>query len=97
MRKKGVALVLAAMMLWSLSAPAWAAENPFPDLRRDHWAFDSVVKLAAAGLIEGYPDGTFGGERTRSSCSRKARAWGDSTNAGICHELRRGGMSPVRW
>lgn len=64
MRKKGVALVLAAMMLWSLSAPAWAAENPFPDLRRDHWAFDSVVKLAAAGLIEGYPDGTFGGERT---------------------------------
>lgn len=63
MRKKGVALILAATLLWSLSAPAWAAENPFSDLRSDHWAFDSVIKLAAAGLIEGYPDGTFGGER----------------------------------
>lgn len=63
MRKRAVALLLATMLVWSLSAPAWAAVNPFSDLRSDHWAYDSVVTLAAAGLVEGYPDGTFGGDR----------------------------------
>ncbi len=63
MRKRAVALVLATMLVWTLSAPAWTAENPFSDLRSDHWAYDSVVTLAEAGLVEGYPDGTFGGER----------------------------------
>src|SRR5690606_3658481 len=33
------------------------------DLESDHWAYDSVVTLAAAGSVEGYPDGTFGGDR----------------------------------
>ena len=64
MRSKGVALVLAALMVWALAAPSVAQVNPFTDLRRDHWAYEAILLLAAAGLIEGYPDGTFGGDRT---------------------------------
>lgn len=35
----------------------------FPDVPDNHWAYEYVGKLAAAGIIEGYPDGSFGGER----------------------------------
>jgi hypothetical protein len=44
------------------SAAAWGAPL-FPDVRDDHWAKDAVAKLAAQGLLEGYPDGTFKGDR----------------------------------
>lgn len=64
MRRKGVALLVAALMVWTLAMPALAQVNPFTDLRSDHWAYEAVVMLAAAGLVEGYPDGTFGGDRT---------------------------------
>jgi len=64
MRKKGVALFVAALMIGVLAFPAGANVNPFSDLRSDHWAYEAVIKLAAAGLVEGYPDGTFGGDRT---------------------------------
>ncbi len=35
----------------------------FPDVKDDHWAKDAVSALAAKGLLEGYPDGTFKGDR----------------------------------
>ncbi len=38
----------------------------FPDLPDDHWASDAVAELAAKGLVEGYPDGTFKGDRSAS-------------------------------
>jgi hypothetical protein len=38
----------------------------FPDLPDDHWARDAVASLAAKGLLEGYPDGTFKGDRSAS-------------------------------
>lgn len=63
MQRRGLALFLSLALIWSMSASTWAAVNPFSDLKSDHWAYDSVVKLAAAGLVEGYPDGTFGGDR----------------------------------
>src|SRR5690606_10344134 len=64
MRKKGVALFVAALMIAAMAFPAGANVNPFSDLRSDHWAYEAVIKLANAGLVEGYPDGTFGGDRT---------------------------------
>src|SRR5690625_4525036 len=56
-------LAVSALMVWGLVAPAMANSNPFYDVPSDHWAYDSVSTLAEAGLIEGYPDGTFGGSR----------------------------------
>jgi len=64
MRQKAVALLMAALLIAAVPLSAGANVNPFSDVRADHWAYDAIVKLAAAGLIEGYPDGTFGGDRT---------------------------------
>jgi hypothetical protein len=33
--------------------------SPFPDVPRDHWAHDAVERLHAAGILIGYPDGSF--------------------------------------
>ncbi|WP_288310988.1 ESPR-type extended signal peptide-containing protein [uncultured Acidaminococcus sp.] len=35
----------------------------FPDIPENHWAYDYVTKLAKAGIVEGYPDGEFKGDR----------------------------------
>ena len=35
----------------------------FPDVPSNHWAYDAVYALSERGLVEGYPDGTFGGDR----------------------------------
>ena len=35
----------------------------FPDIPTNHWAYEAVSDLSRRGLVEGYPDGTFGGDR----------------------------------
>ena len=45
-----------------MAASAWA--QPFADTPATHWARDALATLAAKGLIEGYPDGTFKGDRS---------------------------------
>ena len=35
----------------------------FPDVASNHWAYEAVSDLSRRGLVEGYPDGTFGGNR----------------------------------
>ena len=55
-------LVLAMAMALGVTASAYAA-NPFSDVPAGHWAYDSISKLAAAGVIEGYGDDTFRGDR----------------------------------
>ena len=55
-------LVLAMAMALGVSATAFAA-NPFSDVPAGHWAYASVAKLAAAGIVDGYPDGTFKGDQ----------------------------------
>ena len=35
----------------------------FPDVPSNHWAYEAVSDLSRRGLVEGYPDGTFGGDR----------------------------------
>ncbi len=58
---KYLAVVLAAIVSFTLVAPAFA--QPFADVPTDHWAYDAIAELAAKGLIEGYPDGAFRGDR----------------------------------
>ena len=35
----------------------------FPDVPQNHWAYEYVAQLAGNGMIEGYPDGNFAGDR----------------------------------
>ncbi|MDR7485843.1 MAG: S-layer homology domain-containing protein [Armatimonadota bacterium] len=58
---KQLAVVLAAVLSFTLVAPALA--QPFADVPTDHWAYDAIAELAAKGLVEGYPDGAFRGDR----------------------------------
>lgn len=52
-------LVLVAFVLSTVAAVA----NPFSDVPFSHWAYDAVNKLAAKGVLQGYPDGTYKGEK----------------------------------
>ena len=49
-----------------VTASAYAA-NPFSDVPAGHWAYDSVAKLAAEGVVDGYADGAFDGEKLTCS------------------------------
>ena len=61
--KKTVAAALAAAFVVGASGTTFAASNPFSDVPAGHWAYQSVAKLAAEGVIEGYGDGTYRGDR----------------------------------
>ena len=58
--KKRFATMLAATAVLGVTT-AFAA-NPFSDVTPSDWAYQSVSQLAAAGVINGYPDGTFKGQ-----------------------------------
>ena len=58
--KKRLAAVFAATAVLGVTT-AFAA-NPFSDVTPQDWAYQSVAQLAAAGVINGYPDGTFKGQ-----------------------------------
>ncbi len=54
-------LTIAAVL--ALTAGASYAANPFSDVSQDDWAYGAVSDLSVQGVVEGYPDGTFKGER----------------------------------
>ncbi|MBR4748064.1 MAG: S-layer homology domain-containing protein [Abditibacteriota bacterium] len=56
-------LFMVLAIAFALAAPM-LAQTTFSDVPRDHWAYDAVSELEAAGLIVGYPDGEFKGKRT---------------------------------
>ena len=55
-------LALATVAALTAGVSAYAA-NPFSDVTADDWAYQAVSDLSAQGVVEGYPDGTFKGER----------------------------------
>jgi hypothetical protein len=59
---KQLALVLCFAFVVGIAAPAHG--QPFADTPTNHWAYEALAQLAAKGLIQGYPDGTFKGDRT---------------------------------
>lgn len=54
-------LILAA--LFAGAALSASAANPFTDVPADSWAYQSVAALSSEGVVEGYPDGTFKGDK----------------------------------
>lgn len=62
MKKKLVRTAGCTALIVAFAVPAFA--NPFADVPRKHWAYDAVNKLAATGIIDGYGDGTFKGDKT---------------------------------
>ena len=61
MKHLGKKLLLAGVLA-GLAATA-AASNPFTDVDRDSWAYQSVSQLADDGVVVGYPDGSFKGDK----------------------------------
>jgi len=57
---KKYSIVIAMVLVLALTVSTFAAS--FADVPSNHWAYEAVNKLVAAGLIQGYPDGTFKGQ-----------------------------------
>jgi hypothetical protein len=62
MNKKILKAAICAAVTVAFAVPAFA--NPFTDVPKNHWAYDAVNKLAAAGIVDGYGDGTYKGDKT---------------------------------
>lgn len=62
MKKKMLKVAICAAVTVAFAVPAFA--NPFSDVPAKHWAYDAVNKLAASGIVDGYGDGTFKGDKT---------------------------------
>jgi hypothetical protein len=55
--------ILVAVLAVIVAAPVFAQANPAQTVPFDHWAYDAVNQLVQKGIIIGYPDGTFKGDR----------------------------------
>ncbi|MFP4497534.1 MAG: S-layer homology domain-containing protein [Vulcanimicrobiota bacterium] len=62
MKRIYIKLMLVNLIFLFCCMPALAAPL-FPDVQENHWASEAVADLAARGILEGYPDGTFKGDR----------------------------------
>lgn len=56
-------LIMVALLAVIVVAPVFAQANPAQTVPFDHWAYDAVDQLVQKGIIIGYPDGTFKGDR----------------------------------
>ncbi len=61
--KKTLVSALTTALVVGAASTTFAAANPFSDVPADHWAYDAVSQLAADGVINGYGDGTYRGDR----------------------------------
>ena len=62
--KKTLVSALTTALVVGAASTTFAASNPFSDVPADHWAYDAVTQLAADGVIEGYGDTTFQGDKS---------------------------------
>ena len=62
--KKTLVSALTTALVVGAASTTFAASNPFSDVPQGHWAYDAVSQLAADGVVEGYGDGTYRGDKT---------------------------------
>lgn len=60
--KYALGIAAVAVFLIAATVPAFA-QGAFADVPSDHWAYDAVQELAQAGIVIGYPDGLYKGQR----------------------------------
>ena len=63
-KKTLVFYAITAALVVGAASTTFAAANPFSDVPADSWAYDAVTTLAADGVINCYPDGTYKGQNT---------------------------------
>lgn len=63
MKKKTLVSAVLSATIMGTASVTMAAENMFSDVPLDHWAYDAVNKLAEDGIIDGYGDTNFGGDK----------------------------------
>jgi len=91
--KRKTAMALAAVFAMSVAGTALAAPaNPFVDVPANHWAYGTVSRLAQAGVISGYGDGTYRGDRTMTryemaAIVARAMANSDKADAELQREI----------
>jgi hypothetical protein len=61
--KKTIVSALTAALVVGAASTTFAASNPFSDVPQGHWAYDAVAQLAQDGVIDGYGDSTFQGNK----------------------------------
>ncbi len=59
---KKLTITIALMLVVALAMPAFGAS--FSDVPSDHWSYNAINKLVAAGIVEGYPDGEYKGQQS---------------------------------
>ena len=61
--KKTLVSALTTALVVGAASTTFAASNPFQDVPADHWAYDAVDQLAKDGVVTGYGDGTYKGQK----------------------------------
>ncbi|WP_196594096.1 putative porin [Pectinatus sottacetonis] len=64
MTKKTLVSMITGALVIGAASTTFAAANPFSDVPAGSWAYDAVSKLASDGVVNGYPDGTYQGQKT---------------------------------
>lgn len=63
--KRSTKLALSLVLAVGAAAPAFAQDN-FPDVPANHWAYEALARMKRDGLLVGYPDGLYRGGRPAS-------------------------------
>jgi len=64
--KRTFKYALSAVLTAAIIMPAMASQDNFPDVPDNHWAFEALQRLKKDGILVGYPDGLFRGNRPAS-------------------------------
>jgi hypothetical protein len=64
MKKRIVWRLTASLAIVVCLPPPTQAQGPFADVPSHHWAYDAVNELAGRAAVNGYPDGSFGGDKS---------------------------------